>query len=73
VKYEGKRNIKAIIIFKECILLCYPIHCDVRLENWNLLICWAELGEARSHGNTKYTVTVDFDGAFGDISMVTTF
>jgi hypothetical protein len=39
----------------------------------NLRIRWAELREARSHGNIKYTVSMGFDGTFGDISMVTTF
>jgi hypothetical protein len=47
--------------------------CDVRLESWNLRIRWAGLREARSLGNTKYTVSLGFDGAFGYISMVTTF
>jgi hypothetical protein len=47
--------------------------CDVRLESCNLRIRWAELREVRSRGNTKDTVTLRFDGAFGAISMVTTF
>jgi hypothetical protein len=29
------------------------IHCDVRLESWNLRIRRAQLREARSRGNTK--------------------
>jgi hypothetical protein len=41
-------------------------YCDVRLESWNLRIRWAELRKAHSHGNTKYIVTMGFDGAFGD-------
>jgi hypothetical protein len=45
----------------------------VQPENWNLRIQQAELREARSGGNTKYTVTLGSDGAFGDISKVTTF
>jgi hypothetical protein len=45
----------------------------MRLESWNLCIRWAELHKAPSHGNTKYTVNMGFDGAFGDISMVMTF
>jgi hypothetical protein len=45
----------------------------VWLESWNLRIRWAELREARSRGNTKDTVTLGFELAFGDISMVTTF
>jgi hypothetical protein len=45
----------------------------MRLESWNMCIRWAELREARSRGNTKATVTLGFDGAFGDIFMVTTF
>jgi hypothetical protein len=44
----------------------------MRLESWNLRIRWAELLKARSYGN-KIHRTVGFDGAFGDISMVTTF
>jgi hypothetical protein len=47
--------------------------CDVRLESWNPRIRWAEFCEARSRGNTKYTVTLGSDLAFGDVSMVTTF
>jgi hypothetical protein len=46
--------------------MCLSKYCDVRLESWNLR-------EACSHGNTKYIVTTGFDGAFGGISMVTTF
>jgi hypothetical protein len=49
------------------------MYCDVRLKSWNLRIRWAELREAPSRGNTKYTVTLGFDGAFGDISRVKTF
>jgi hypothetical protein len=49
------------------------MRCDVQLESWNLRIRRAELREARSHGNTKYTVSLGFDGAFGGISMVMTF
>jgi hypothetical protein len=45
----------------------------VWLESWNLCIRREELREAFSHGNTKYAVTVGFNGAFGDISMVMTF
>jgi hypothetical protein len=45
----------------------------MRLESWNLRIRWAQLREARSHDNTKYTVTLGFDGVFEDISTVTTF
>jgi hypothetical protein len=45
----------------------------VRLESWNLHIRRADLREARSHGNTKYAVIMGFDGAFGGISMITTF
>jgi hypothetical protein len=45
----------------------------MRLESRNLRIHRAELCEDRSHGNTKYTVTMGFDGAFGGISMVMTF
>jgi hypothetical protein len=44
----------------------------VRLECCNLRICWAELREAGSHNNTKYTITMGFDAAFEDIYMVTT-
>jgi hypothetical protein len=51
----------------------FDTYCDVRLESWNLRICWVELREARSRGNTKDTVTLGFDRAFGDISMVTMF
>jgi hypothetical protein len=45
----------------------------VWLESWNLRINWVELCETRSRGNTKDTITLGFDGAFGDISMVTMF
>jgi hypothetical protein len=45
----------------------------VRLESWNLRIRWAELRDELSHGNTKHTVNMGFDGAFGDISVVTMF
>jgi hypothetical protein len=48
-------------------------YCDVRLESRNLRVRRAELHQSRAHGNTKYTVTMGFDGAFGDISIVTTF
>jgi hypothetical protein len=51
----------------------FYIYCDVQLDSWNLCIHWAELRKAHSHGNTKYTVIMGFDGAFGDISMVMTF
>jgi hypothetical protein len=44
----------------------------MQLESWNLRICWAKLREAHSHGNTKYTITMGFDGTFGD-TMVMTF
>jgi hypothetical protein len=50
-----------------------PSYCDMWPESHNLCICWAELRGARSHGNLKYTVTLGFDGAVGDICMVTTF
>jgi uncharacterized membrane protein YwaF len=48
------------------------IYSVVRLESWNLRI------GKRSFARhvlvvTNYTVTMGFDGAFGDISMVTTF
>jgi hypothetical protein len=49
------------------------IYCDMRLESWNLCIRRAELREACSGGNTNYTVSLGSDGAFRDISMVTTF
>jgi hypothetical protein len=49
------------------------MYCEVRLESGNLPLCWAELREARSRGNTRDTVILGFDGAFGDIYMVTTF
>jgi dihydroorotase len=48
-------------------------YCDMRLESWNLRIHQAELRKAPSHGNTKHTITLGSDGAFGDISMVTMF
>jgi hypothetical protein len=47
-------------------------YCDVRPEIYNLLICWAGLRGARSHGNTKCTFTLSFDGTVEDMSMVTT-
>jgi hypothetical protein len=46
--------------------------CDMRPESCNLCICWAALPRARSSSSTRYTVTLDFDEAIGDISMVTT-
>jgi hypothetical protein len=55
------------------VINCSLQHCDVRLERCNLRIRWVELREARSHGNTKYTVTLSFVGAFGDVFMVMTF
>jgi hypothetical protein len=45
----------------------------MRLESWKLCIRWVELREARSRGNTKDTVTLGFEGAFGDISIAMTF
>jgi hypothetical protein len=49
------------------------VYCDVWPESRNLCICWAEFRGAHSHGNAKYTVTLGFDGAIGDISVVATF
>jgi hypothetical protein len=40
---------------------------------WRACICWAGLRGARSRGNARHTATLGFDGAIGDISMVTTF
>jgi hypothetical protein len=33
-----------------------PVYCNMRPENCNLPICWAELRGARSRGNAKCTV-----------------
>jgi hypothetical protein len=52
-------------------------HSDVvTTNNYNIVMCGLKAGtraSARSCGNTKYTFTLGSDGAFGDISMVTTF
>jgi hypothetical protein len=44
----------------------------MRPESCNLLIYWAGLRGTRSRGNTKWTVTLGFNGAIEDMSMVTT-
>jgi hypothetical protein len=54
----------------------------MNLPNKNIVTCGWKAGTCISAGRsfarhvltaTKYTVTMGFDGAFGDISMVTTF
>jgi hypothetical protein len=47
-------------------------YCDAHPESCSLPICWVGLCRARSCGNVKCTITLDFEGTIEDITMATT-